>query len=39
MSSDGKLMKMLTVYAASHQHPFNFHEVQAQIEQLKAQEA
>jgi uncharacterized membrane protein YGL010W len=23
MSSDGKLMDMLTGYAASHQHPFN----------------
>ena len=23
MSGDGKLMEMLTGYAASHQHPFN----------------
>ena len=39
MSGDGRLMEMLTGYAASHQHPFNFQEVQAQIEHLKAQEA
>jgi len=38
MSGDGKLMEMLTGYAASHQHPFNFQEVQAQIEQRQAQE-